>query len=483
VRERFEILYSRNTLGAGGLESCPLVFCLLLIDTVFMAKVKTTYVCQSCGASYPRWMGRCESCGNWNSMVEETVSANPRNSSGGRQVVIKKLGDVDNADNARTKTGIKELDQVLGGGIVPGALILLGGDPGIGKSTLILQVASNTTGTLYLSGEESDRQIQMRAKRLGSGDDIMVASETNIENIIETIKVEKPSLVVIDSIQTMYSGDIQGVAGNISQLSLCTSKLMFVAKDLHIPIILIGHVTKEGNIAGPRVLEHLVDVVLYLEGDRFGGFRILRGVKNRFGSTNEVGIFEMTEKGMIEVANPSEVMIGERAHKAPGSVIFPAIEGTRPLLTEIQALSSSTSFGYPKRTASGFDLNRLNLLTAVLQKRGGLNLSTQDIYLNVAGGIKINEPAADLAVILSIASAFRNKEIKEDVVIFGEVGLAGEVRSVNNIDKRLAEAQKLGFKEAIVPKSKVASSGGNKRTAGIHIVEVASIKEAIEKVL
>lgn len=448
-----------------------------------MGKVKTTYVCQSCGSVYPRWMGKCESCGSWNSLVEETISTGSGLSAGGRKVSVRRLDDVKGTDASRTSTGIRELDQVLGGGIVPGALILLGGDPGIGKSTLILQVASSSTKPLYLSGEESDRQIQMRAKRLEVGSNILFASETNIENIIETIRHEKPSLVIIDSIQTMYSGDIQGAAGNISQLSLCTSKLMFVAKDLHIPIVLIGHVTKEGNIAGPRVLEHLVDVVLYLEGDRFGSFRILRGVKNRFGSTNEVGIFEMTEKGMIEVKNPSEVMIGERAHQAPGSVIFPAIEGTRPLLCEIQALASATNFGYPKRTASGFDLNRLNLLAAVLQKRGGLNLSTQDIYLNIAGGIKIAEPAADLAVVLAIASAFKGKEIRDDVVILGEVGLAGEVRSVNNIDKRLAEAHKLGFREAIVPKSKAASSKEKNGATGIHIIEVATVKEALEKAL
>lgn len=448
-----------------------------------MAKTHTRYICQECGAQYPRWMGKCDSCGGWNTFVEETIEPRSGGVASGRKVEVKKLGDVASTDKERQKTGIGELDQVLGGGIVPGSLILLGGDPGIGKSTIILQVASNISGTLYLSGEESDRQIQMRARRLGDGEEILVASETNIENIIETIRAEKPKLVVIDSIQTMYSGDIQGAAGNISQLSICTSKLMYVAKELHIPIVLIGHVTKEGNIAGPRVLEHLVDVVLYLEGDRFGSFRILRGVKNRFGSTNEVGIFEMTEKGLIEVSNPSEIMIGERAHKAPGSVIFPAIEGTRPLLTEIQALSSATSFGYPKRTASGFDLNRLNLLAAVLQKRGGLNLSTQDIYLNVAGGIKLNEPAADLAVVIAIASVFRNKEVKEDVIIFGEVGLAGEIRSVNNIDKRLAEASKLGFKTAIVPKSKVVDPEHSRRTSGIHIVEVASIKEALEKAL
>lgn len=448
-----------------------------------MAKTKTTYVCTECGTSYPRWMGKCESCGNWNTLVEEIIAARKGSTTIGRKVEVKKISEVDSKKSIRTETGIKELDQVLGGGIVPGALILIGGDPGIGKSTLILQVAAKISGTLYFSGEESDRQIQMRAERLGGGGDILVASETNIENIIETIQSEKPKLVIIDSIQTMYSGDIQGATGNISQLSLSASKLMYVAKELHVPIVLIGHVTKDGNIAGPRVLEHLVDVVLYLEGDRFGSFRILRGVKNRFGSTNEVGIFEMTSSGLAEVSNPSEIMIGERAHKAPGSIIFPAIEGTRPLLCEVQALSSATSFGYPKRTSSGFDLNRLQLLAAVLQKRCGLNLSTQDIYLNIAGGIKINEPAADLAVALAIASVFKNKIVREDTVIFGEIGLAGEVRSVNNIDKRLAEAAKLGFKTAVTPKSKGKAGDPSSviRVKGINIIEVSSVKEAIDK--
>jgi DNA repair protein RadA/Sms len=450
-----------------------------------MAKIKTTYVCNSCGANYPRWMGKCESCGNWNTLVEEVVATGPgRASSSGREIPVKKISEINAKDSDRIGSSIKELDQVLGGGIVPGSLILLGGDPGIGKSTLILQVASRIKNVLYFSGEESDRQIQMRAKRLESGDDILFASETNIENIISTINSQSPGVVIIDSIQTMYSGDIQGAAGNVSQLSLCTSKLMYVAKEKHVAIVLIGHVTKEGNIAGPRVLEHLVDVVLYLEGDRFGSFRILRGVKNRFGSTNEVGIFEMTASGLVEVTNPSEIMIGERAQKSPGSVIFPAIEGTRPLLTEVQALSSPTSFGYPKRTSSGFDLNRLQLLAAVLQKRCGLNLSSQDIYLNVAGGIKITEPAADLAVALSIASVYKNKAVKDDTIIFGEIGLAGEVRSVNNIDKRLAEAKKLGFKTAVLPKSrgKVGDPSNLRGIKDINIIEVASVKEAIEKV-
>jgi DNA repair protein RadA/Sms len=425
-------------------------------------------------------MGRCEACGNWNTLVEETIEVSgPKKTSSAKAVVVTEISQVEKGDNSRTSTQIKEFDQVLGGGIVPGSLILLGGDPGIGKSTLILEVASSVPGTLYISGEESERQIQMRAERLGVESGLLLASETNVDSAIATILQVRPKLAVIDSIQTMYFPDVPGTPGSVSQLSLCASKLMNAAKENHIAIIIIGHVTKEGNIAGPRVLEHLVDVVLYLEGDRFGSFRVLRGIKNRFGSTNETGIFEMTGKGMEPVKNPSEMMISERAHGAPGSVIFPAMEGTRPLLVEIQALTSPTTFGYPKRTASGFDLNRLNLLTAVLTKRGGLNLTTADIYLNIAGGISVREPAADLAVILSIASAFKSKNIPEDLIIFGEVGLAGEVRSVNNIDKRLAEAAKLGFKKAVIPKTR----GSVPKIAGLNISQVSSVREALESTL
>jgi DNA repair protein RadA/Sms len=408
-------------------------------------------------------------------MVEEVLeSSGPRKASIARATKITEISNVEAGPTSRIKTDIPEFDQVLGGGIVPGSLILLGGDPGIGKSTIILQVASKIPDTLYISGEESERQIQMRADRLGIKKGIGLAAETNIDVVISTILSEKPQLAVIDSVQTMYSADIPGTPGSVSQLSLCASKLMNCAKENHIAIILIGHVTKEGNIAGPRVLEHLVDVVLYLEGDRFGSFRILRGVKNRFGSTNETGIFEMKEGGLEAVKNPSELMIAERAHQSSGSVIFPAMEGTRPLLVEIQSLTSATSFGYPKRTASGFDLNRLNLLGAVLQKRAGLNISTQDIYLNIAGGISVREPAADLAVAIAIASSFKNKPIPEDTVVFGEVGLAGEVRSVNNIEKRLLEAAKLGFKKAVVPKSKVTAP------KGLTVFSVSSVKEALE---
>ncbi len=450
-----------------------------------MARIKTNYVCQSCGFFYPRWTGKCKSCGGWNTLKEEITGSISDGGVVGREIEVKKIDEIDDKETMMSKTTIKELDQVLGGGIVLGSLILLGGDPGIGKSTLALQVASRVKNTLYFSGEESSRQIQMRSKRLGASGNVFVALETNVENIIETIKKNKHGLVIIDSIQTMYSGDVQGTAGNVSQLSMCTSKLIDAAKNLHVPIVIIGHVTKEGNIAGPRVLEHLVDVVLYLEGDRFGNFRILRGIKNRFGSTNEVGVFEMTSKGLNEISNPSKIMIEGRSEKVPGSVVFPTIEGTRPLLCEVQALSSSTSFGYPKRTSSGFDLNRLQLLVAVLQKRCKLNLSAQDIYLNVAGGIKINEPAVDLAVALAIASVFKNKEIKNSMVVFGEIGLAGEVRSVNNVNKRLAEASRLGFGSAVVPRldKKAKSLVSRKKPSSLDVIEVSSIKEALDKVL
>jgi DNA repair protein RadA/Sms len=444
-----------------------------------MAKVQTKYICQDCGATSPRWMGKCEQCGNWNSFMEEIIDSSPHRSKNGKPIRVTEIADVKSLETERISTSIPELDQVLGGGVVPGSLILLGGDPGIGKSTIVLQAASHIRDSLYISGEESERQIQLRANRLNIKEGIKLASETNIENIIATLEKERPTLAVIDSIQTMYSSEISGAPGNISQISLCTSKLMSVCKENHIGVFIIGHVTKDGAIAGPRVLEHLVDVVLYIEGDRFGSFRILRGIKNRFGSTNETGIFEMSGDGMIPVKNPSEILISERAQQAPGSVIFPAMEGTRPLLTEIQALASATTFGYPKRTASGFDLNRMQLLAAVLTKRGGLNLSTQDIYLNVAGGISVREPAADLAVAIAIASAFKNKNIPEDLIVFGEVGLAGEVRSVNNIEKRLSEALKLGFKKAVIPKTfKSAPS-----IKGLDITTVKSLKEAIDKIV
>lgn len=445
-----------------------------------MAKIKTTFVCTECGAHYPRWTGRCEQCGNWNTLTEEFLSDGKPGAvaKDAKARKVDKISDIKNDFKNRLKTNITEVDQVLGGGIVPGALILLGGDPGIGKSTLVLDIASKVKNVLYVSGEESPQQIKIRAERLGISDGISLLSETNVDSVIATAHKEKPQLLVVDSIQTMYSSDIESAPGNVGQLSLVTSKLMNLAKENNLPVIIIGHVTKAGSIAGPKVIEHLVDVVLYLEGDRFGAFRLLRGVKNRFGSTNEVGIFEMSEKGIKPVQNPSKILIAERAEHSVGSVVFSAIEGTRPLLCEIQALSSPTTFGYPKRTASGFDLNRLQLIAAVLQKRCGLNLSTQDIYLNIAGGIKISEPAADLAVAIAIASAFKNKGVKRNIAVFGEIGLSGEVRSVSSPEKRIGEAKKLGLSGVLMPNSSDVVS-----QKSFDIIKVKTVKEAIEKAL
>ncbi len=445
-----------------------------------MAKVKTQYICASCGAIYDRWQGKCVQCGEWNTLAESQIQKT--NSSVARNVEkARPLSMAKEDDLTRQTTGISEFDRVVGGGIVPGALVLVGGDPGIGKSTLILQVAGKVSGkekTLYISGEESVRQVGMRASRLSiASENLFLISETNVETIIAEIRQEKPRLVIIDSIQTVYSEDVAANAGSVSQVSLCSQKLMEVAKKEHIAIIIIGHVTKEGNLAGPRLLEHLVDVVLYLEGNRYGGFRVLRGIKNRFGSTNETGIFEMAKDGMREVANPSKILLSEREDAASGTVIFPTMEGTRPLLVEIQALTSITNFGYPKRTASGMDLNRLQLLIAVLTKRANINLTNQDVFINIVGGLSIKEPAMDLAVALSVTSAYKNKPFKKDMAVFGEIGLAGEVRNVDNIEARIKEVAKLGFKSVIIPKhARITSSK-------INIIKAANIKEAIAKAL
>lgn len=461
-------------------------------------KIKTKFVCQSCGASYPAWNGKCSACGEWNTMVEEIVKlVHGSQSTVHRDVEIKKLSEVDGDNFKRLKTNIGEFDRVLGGGIVPGSLVLIGGDPGIGKSTLVLQTAkqlvhrsqftdhgnrkdglstmnSELKTILYSSGEESVNQIKLRAERLNiDSDNILLLGETNIETIISAAEKEKHTLLIVDSIQTMWSEDLAGAPGNVGQVSMCTTKLMDFAKKNHVAVFVVGHVTKEGNIAGPKVLEHLVDVVLYLEGDRDRDFRILRGVKNRFGSTNETGIFEMQGVGLIEVSNPSELLLSEREENSPGSVIFPTMEGTRPLLVEVQALTSTTNFGYPKRTAIGFDQNRLQLLVAVLQKRAGINLFNQDIYVNIVGGLKIAEPALDLAVCLAIASSFKNKSLQKDLCAIGEVGLAGEVRNVHNISERVKEAEKLGYKKCVVPAS--SKSKG--------LVSVKDVREAIKTVI
>ncbi len=419
-----------------------------------MPKLTTQFVCQACGATSPRWVGKCPECAAWNSFVETAPLDVKSQRSNVKGLTPEKLKDVDVSRFPRIDTGTGDLNQVLGGGLVVGSVVLLSGDPGIGKSTLVLQLAAHIAKTkpvLYVSGEESTNQIKLRAERLGlANSEIDLLAETSTDAIAATIAGGNYELVIIDSIQTMATDALTGAAGSVGQITASSQMLSAIAKNHNAAMVIIGHVTKEGSIAGPKILEHLVDVVLYLEGDRYGNLKALRGIKNRFGSTNEVGIFEMKEEGLVEVANPSAALLAER-QSGPGSVVVATLEGTRPLLVEVQALVSTTVFGYPKRTAAGFDLNRLNLLTAVLTKRAGLNLSNQDIYVNIVGGLKVAEPAIDLAIILSIASAFKNQPLKPGLVVFGEVGLSGEIRSVSNVAKRLAEAKKLGFLSAVGP--------------------------------
>lgn len=421
-----------------------------------MAKVTTKFVCQTCAASYSRWMGKCEQCGAWNSLVEEAASGSSGFGKTKSTASLRPtaLAEVSVAPQPRMSSGINEVDRVLGGGIVPGSVMLLSGDPGIGKSTLVLQVAAalaKSKSVLYVSGEESTAQIRMRAERLGlSGSNLQLLAATSVDAIAATIEQGDYELVIIDSIQTMAVEALTGSPGTVGQITASAQALQALAKQRGPALLIIGHVTKEGNIAGPKILEHLVDVVLYLEGERYGAFKALRGVKNRFGSTSEVGIFEMVEEGLVPVPNPSEALLAER-RPAPGSVVFATLEGTRPLLIEVQALVAPTAFGYPKRTAVGFDLNRLNLLIAVLTKRAGLNLSSSDIYVNIVGGLRIAEPAADLAIILSVASAFKDTQLPQGLVTFGEVGLSGEVRSVSQVARRMSEAARLGYKTAVGP--------------------------------
>lgn len=434
-----------------------------------MAKATSLYTCQNCGATSPKWSGRCDVCGAWNSLVETAAPATSARRGGGAAAAsVAKLESIDMTTHNRIPSGLSEVDEVLGGGIVPGGVMLLSGDPGVGKSTLVLQIAASVAkdhSVLYVSGEESDRQLKMRAERLGVGSaNLSILAETNADVISSTIAAGDYDLVIVDSIQTLYTDALTGAAGSVGQVTACSQMLEGVAKRNSVAMLIIGHVTKEGSIAGPKILEHLVDVVLYLEGDKYGSFKALRGVKNRYGSTNEVGIFEMVNEGLVAVANPSEALLAER-QESPGSAVLATMEGTRPLLVEVQALVSTTAFGYPKRTAAGFDLNRLNLLVAVLQKRGGLNLSNQDIYVNIVGGLKINEPAADVAVILAIASAYKDKPLPKGLVCFGEVGLSGEIRSVPHAQRRVTEAAKLGFTKAFGP-----ARGAQKELKGLRNV-------------
>ncbi len=441
-----------------------------------MVKTNTIFVCSNCNYQSPKWQGKCPNCGEWNTFEERTQVS--RGKSQGQVQAAKSVGlsSLGGGQRPRVQSGISEFDEVIGGGLVAGSLVLLGGDPGIGKSTLALQISLNLQDrVLYVSGEESANQIKMRADRITKNQNLQVLSETNLDAVLSSVEAQTPEIVIVDSIQTMYSEDASGVAGGVAQVTSAVQKIMRLAKSSHITFILIGHVTKEGYLAGPKTLEHMVDTVLYLEGERFANLRILRGVKNRFGTTNEVGVFEMSGGGLAEVKNPSQLFLGEDSIKASGNTITSVMEGSRALLIEIQALTSPSNFGYPKRTTSGYDNNRLQLITAILSKRAGLNLSNQDIFVNVVGGIKIEEPAADLAVALAIVSSMKDIIIQEAVVI-GELGLSGELRFVPNLEKRIKEAEKLGFKKAICPKGKIAL-----KSSKLEIVQVRTLSEAISK--
>ena len=451
-----------------------------------MAKAKTVFLCNECGYESAKWLGKCPACGEWNSLLEEKIRKDDGLSVAGSDVKkvnkLTLLNSVEGKEESRVLTGYSELDRVLGGGLVKGSLVLVGGEPGIGKSTLILQLCDKVCGdgkVLYVSGEESAEQIKLRADRLGiNNDDILFLGETDIDVIQSNILEINPKLVIIDSIQTMYSDEITSAAGTVSQVREITARIMRLCKSNGITTIIIGHVTKEGNIAGPRVLEHMVDTVLYLEGERYFSYRILRSVKNRFGSTNEVGMFEMRNEGMCEITNPSSVLISERDDNPPGSVIVATMEGTRPILIELQALTATTVFGLPRRTANGVDYNRLTFLMAVLEKKAGLNLANQDAYLNIVSGIRVSEPAIDLGIVLSVASSFKNLSIPKETVVVGEVGLTGEVRSINLIDKRLKEVEKLGFKTCIIPESNKKLLKENYK---LDIIGVKNVNEAMQK--
>lgn len=454
-----------------------------------MAKAKKSiFFCQNCGHEESKWLGQCPACKEWNTFVEEKITVSASGKSGAARsgketdINIVPLMNVSTDEDERIQTQIQELDRVLGGGIVEGSLVLVGGDPGIGKSTLLLQVCQKLSSinkkVLYISGEESLKQIKLRANRMGEfSGNLFLLCETNLEMIRTAIEKQKPDMVVIDSIQTMYSEEVTSAPGSVSQVRESTNVFMQLAKGMNIAVFIVGHVTKEGTVAGPRVLEHMVDTVLYFEGDRHASYRILRSVKNRFGSTNEIGVFEMRKEGLIEVENPSEFMLSGKPENASGSVVACAMEGTRPMLMEIQALVCRSNFGMPRRTAAGIDYNRVNLLMAVLEKRVGLPLSNYDAYVNIAGGIRMNEPAIDLGVIMAVASSYKNKPVAEDMIVFGEVGLSGEVRAVTMPEQRVAEARKLGFKTCVLPEVCVKNIG---HTEGIELVGVKSVAQAMD---
>lgn len=456
-----------------------------------MAKGKTTvFFCQQCGFESAKWMGQCPGCKEWNSFVEEVVEKKTAGAAAKVKAALEEakplpLSQIAYTDDERTSTNIKELDRVLGGGIVKGSLVLVGGDPGIGKSTLLLQVCRELSNkqipVLYVSGEESMQQIKIRAERIGKfSDSLEILSETNLDTISAVIEKKKPSIVIIDSIQTMYNEEVGSAPGSVSQVRESTGVLMKIAKGMGISIFIVGHVTKEGVVAGPRVLEHMVDTVLYFEGDRNEAYRILRGVKNRFGSTNEIGVFEMRNEGLVEVENPSAYMLNGKPQNASGSVVVCTMEGTRPILLEVQALVCHTFYNFPKRTATGTDGNRVSLLLGVLEKRLNMKFSEDDSYINVAGGVKMSEPAMDLGIVLAAISSKKDIPIDDSIICFGEVGLSGEVRAVNMAEQRVQEAKKLGFKKCILP---AVCISGLKNITGMELVGVSNVREAYEAIL
>ena len=448
-------------------------------------KSRSVYVCQSCGHNAARWFGRCAACSEWNTCVEERpqeVDKRRGHLATPPRAEFQAITAVDDQDDERLQIGIGEFDRVLGGGIMPGSVILVGGDPGIGKSTILLQMAGQLSASnlriAYISAEESAAQIRLRAGRLGAlCEELLVLAETNLSKIIDQLKAADPVAIVIDSIQTIYMPELESAPGSVTQVRECAARLVYLAKESGIPVFLVGHVTKEGTVAGPRVLEHLVDTVLYLEGERHHHFRILRAAKNRFGSTNEIGIFEMRDQGLVEVSNPSEILLAERAEGVSGSSIVCSMEGTRPLLIEIQALVSRSSFGYPQRVATGIDTKRLSIIIAVLEKRCGHDLSGDDIFVNVVGGMRLDEPSVDMGVGLAIVSSFRNKAINAKMAAIGEIGLGGEIRPVNQIDRRVTEARSLGFEQCLVARSNLK---GWKKPEGMEVIGVGGMEAAEE---
>ncbi len=452
-----------------------------------MAKTKTVFFCTSCGNETPKWQGKCPACGAWNTLVEQEVHAAPaaktrtRSASIGIYKEPKPLGQVDTDSEIRFSTGMGELDRVLGGGAVAGSLVLVGGAPGIGKSTLLLQICQSLCAgrtVLYISGEESERQLKLRAQRLGvDSPNLLVYSETHLGAVLQAVEQVKPDVLIADSIQTLYNEDNESSPGSISQVKDCTMALMQLSKAQGITVFVVGHINKEGSIAGPKVLEHMVDCVLYFEGDRNTSYRLLRAAKNRFGSTNEIGVFEMEDKGLTEVPNPSEMLLAGRPLSAPGTCVACAMEGTRPVLAEVQALVTRTTFNVPRRAAVGFDYNRAVLLLAVLEKRGGMNLSSCDAYMNVIGGLTLDEPAADLPVVLAVASSYRDTPMPSDLAAIGEVGLTGEIRTVSHLAQRLSEIARLGFTKCVIPKSGTANL---QPPPGLELIRVRNVREAIE---